>query len=103
MTVFFRYQAMKVAHKARDIFASQKLLIGFLGSATSFFLGVPKKGVGKWWSAPKWVQYRISFFLQGPKKGSFFFFFRKDFREVGEEQTTICMRVFLQKHVHTHI
>ena len=30
---------MKVAHKARDIFASQKLLIGFLGSATPFFFG----------------------------------------------------------------
>ena len=35
---------MKVAHKARDIFASQKLLIGFLSSATSFFLGGTKKG-----------------------------------------------------------
>ena len=30
------HQAMKVAHKARDIFASQKLLIGFLALKSLF-------------------------------------------------------------------
>ena len=77
-----------MAHKARDIFASQKLLIGFLGSATSFFLGGTKKGGWEMVVGSKMGTVGNPFFCRVNKR-AVFFFFRKDFSEVCEEQTTI--------------